>query len=469
MYSIKINGKLLYAEEGTLLSDVLMKNGEPVVHLCGGRGTCRKCVVLVNGKEELSCRYRINSDISVVLPEDERIFSESGVKADGHITDNICFALDIGTTTLALALVSVDEKQIIRVVTASNPQRAFGADVISRIQYCKERGCFDLQSSLIEKLNSMISEFNIDTVDKLYVAGNTTMLHLLLGVDCSSIGVAPYTPAFLEGQTVSAEELKLEGVRQVITLPNISSFIGADIVAGLNSVEMPPKGKHSILVDLGTNAEIVLFSEEDSICTAAAAGPCFEGANISRGMSATSGAICAFSIDQMGEKHIKTIENAPAKGLCGTGLIDTVAELLRVNAIDETGYLEDSPYYIAEDVTLDQNDIRQFQLAKSAVYAAMLTLMNIKKIDFDQIDRLYLSGGFSAHIDLENAKRTGLLPCELVERCVPLNNSSLQGTVKFALESNDLSKHVNNARYVDLSSDLYFCNAFVEYMMFNSQ
>lgn len=461
MHKVIINGEIQYADDGTLLSDVLIKSGKGVDHPCGGRGICRKCVVTVNGKEELSCRYRIKSDISVQLPDSGGIISETGANETGKITDNLCFALDIGTTTLALALVSLDENKIIKVITGTNPQRAFGADVMTRIDYCRKNGVKNLNISLISEINSMISDMSDKPIKKLYVSGNATMLHLFFGIDCSSMGVAPYIPVFLESKTEKAENFGIIGVETVESLPSIAAFVGADLVAGLNYIGMPEKGKHNLLVDLGTNAEIVLFSEKSALCTAAAAGPCFEGANISCGMSATSGAIYAYS-----ENTIKTVGNVPAKGICGTGLVDIIAELVSDETVDETGYMECESFEIADGVSVNQADIRQYQLAKSAVYSAILTLMQMKNVSFDDIENMYISGGFSAKINIENAVKTGLLPSELGEKCVAINNSSLLGTVKFACKKNDLAVYVGNSTYVDLSANPTFSDLFVENMMF---
>ena len=311
----------------------------------------------------------------------------------------------------------------------------------------------------------MIAALNLAQVQKMFVAGNTTMLHLLLNTDCSAMGVYPYTPSFLERQCVKAENLGINGVGDIITLPCISAFVGADLVAGMNLVTMPENGKYSLLVDLGTNAEILLFSQNEILCTAAAAGPCFEGANISQGMSATAGAITAFSLGN-GIPKTQTVGNAPAKGICGTGLIDIVAELLKHGHIDESGYMEDDSFEVAPDVFLELSDVRQFQLAKSAVYSAILSLLKQKNIRPADVETLYISGGFSAKINIANAVRIGLLPNELADRCVPLNNASLLGTVHFACEQNDLTAFTQNAKYIDLANDPTFAKLFIENMMF---
>ena len=461
MYKVEINGKIQYACEGALLADILNKSGGGPEHPCGGKGTCGKCLVTVNGKQELSCRYRIHSDISVILPERGDIVSDSGAHQTGRLTENLCLALDIGTTTLALALVSLDENEIIRVKTCANPQRVYGADIMSRIDYCRKNGVYDLNKRLVEAVNSMIDSFNLRNAVKLYAAGNATMLHLFFGEDCSSMGVAPYTPVFLEKREAAGAEIGLIGVSEVESLPCVSSFVGADIVAGLNFTGMPESGKYSLLVDLGTNAETVLFGNGRVLCTAAAAGPCFEGANISCGMSASDGAVYSYK-----NNKAETVGNLPAKGLCGTGLVDVIAHLIESGEIDEAGYMENEEFEIAEGVSVNQEDVRQYQLAKSAVYSAIMTLIETAQAEIESIETLYISGGFSAVIDIESAVKTGLLPEALKGKCAAVKNSSLLGTVKYACEKNDLSRFTKNAQYLDLSTNPVFSQLFIENMMF---
>lgn len=460
MHKVKVGDSILYAQDGALLHDVLIGSGKHVEHPCGGRGVCRKCTVTVDGEQVLSCLYRITHDITVVLPEYGQIESVTGADTFEVETDKVCYVLDIGTTTLALALVSLENGKIVRVITDTNPQRVFGADVISRIDYCTKNGVEKLHKVLLEAVEKMMQTIGA-SAETLYIAGNTTMLHMFFGVDCASIGVAPYTPVFLENKNEDAANLGLTLVKNVISMPNISAFVGADIVAGLNLVGAPMSGKHDLLIDLGTNAEVVLFSENDALCTAAAAGPCFEGANISCGMSATAGAISAY-----GEDGIKTIADAKPLGICGTGLVDVIAVLLERGEIDETGFMECESYTLSEGVTLEGGDVRQYQLAKSAVNSAILTLMKLKNVGFEDIGHMYISGGFSAKINIKNAVKTGLLPKELESKCVTLNNSSLLGAVKYAFEQNELSWLLDCTRYIDLSSDPDFSELFIENMMF---
>jgi uncharacterized 2Fe-2S/4Fe-4S cluster protein (DUF4445 family) len=461
MHKINFGPKILLVPNGTILSEVLFQAKEHMEHPCGGRGICKKCLVRVNGEEELACQYRIDSDITVEIPEAGELISETGIQTSERLTNDLTFVLDLGTTTLAMALVSLNDRCTIRVKTSTNPQRTLGADIMTRIDFCRRNGAEKLKGILIEEINSLISSFGVPQIERLYVAGNTTMLHLLLGVDCSTIGVAPYTPAFLSKQCRAADDVGVQGVRIVELLPSIAAFVGADLVAGLNCVEMPEDGKYSLLVDLGTNAEILLFSKESILCTAAAAGPCFEGANISCGMSATRGAIFAYA-----DGAAQTIESVQPKGICGTGLFDVVAELLRKEIVDATGFMEEGSFAVAPNIQITQGDIRQFQLAKAAVCAGIQTLMQKQGVESGCIDTVYISGGFSAKINLENAIRTGLIPEELGDKCKCINNSCLQGAVRYACEQNNLEALIKQAVYVDLSSDSTFADLFVSNMLF---
>lgn len=449
-----------------LLSDALTAMGYTVPHPCGGRGTCKKCAVLLNGSPSLACRTTISQDAEVILPEAETLVALGGDAESEHLTPNICLCLDIGTTTLALALVSLDEQRIIRSTTAPNPQRAFGADVISRIDHCMKHGPTQLQSVLIARIQQMIDEllsaFALRGVDTLYVSGNTTMLHLFFGVDCSAMGASPYTPVFLEAQTQKASSLSLSGIKTVISLPGVAAFVGADIVAGMEYIGLPEKGKHHILLDLGTNAEISLVSETGILCTAAAAGPCFEGANISCGMSASPGAVCACTEDG----DVTVIGGGKAEGVCATGLIDVIARGVRMEDIDETGFLEDGTLPVCEDVFLMQKDIREFQLAKSAIRAAMQCLINRAGLSFADISHLYVAGGFSAGLNVSNAAFVGLIPEELKEKLIGINNASLLGCVRCACYPGKIILPLDKAKYVDLSADPLFTQLFMEHMMF---
>ncbi len=457
--------KTVAFEGEKLLGDLLGLSDIHIDKPCGGRGVCKKCTVIVDGKEEPACRYIVRSDAEVILPDHKDIVSVTGAAETGEVTENVCLCLDIGTTTLALALVSLDDKQIIKTKTAPNPQREFGADVISRIEFCTKNGAGELQRALLgtlrEMASAMLAEYSVQSVEKMYVAGNTTMLHLFFGVDCSSLGVSPYTPKFLEEKRASGKALGLANIGEVITLPGISAFVGADIVAGLGYVEKPTDGKHSLLIDLGTNAEIVLFNKEKYLCVTAAAGPCFEGANISSGMSATAGAVSQYFADGA----YSVIGGIDPAGICATGLVDIVAELVRNGTVEESGYMEED-FSLTDAVKVSTGDIREFQLAKSAVMSAIQCLMRRSHVGYEDVEKMYVAGGFSAQLNIGNAADLGLLPKELADRFLPVNNSSLLGTVRFACEGNDLAQIAKKAEFIDLGADSLFSELFFENMAF---
>lgn len=462
MHKVTVNGKTLFCEDGAVLGDVINSSGEALHHPCGKKGICKKCTVSVNGKEELSCQYRIYSDIDVRFSDDVKIASDSGIELTGDSSSEQCFALDIGTTTVALALIDKKSGKAISVITEPNPQRSYGADVISRIEACKKYSVTALRDVLINKINTMLGSFPENKADEIYAAGNTVMLHILTGKSPVSMGTAPYSPVFLEEKILLGEKTGLHGIKTVYTLPCISSFVGADIVAGLSCTEKPGKDKYCILVDLGTNAEIVLFSENEYICTSAAAGPCFEGVGIECGMNASEGAICEYNSASV----YRTIENAPARGICATGLIDIIAVLLKNGIIDETGYMETKKFRITDDVFISDKDIRQFQNAKAAVCAGILTLIKISGISYESIGKVYISGGFAAEMNIDNAVITGIIPKKLKDKCLALRNTSLAGTIKYACGNRALTEITAKARYEDLSLNKDFAEIFIDNMLF---
>ncbi len=473
MPEIRINGKPFFAPVDEPLSALLARLGIPTDHPCGGRGTCKKCTVLVNGKPELACRYIIREPVSVEVEMPASIHVPTlepyptAPPWVGLPAEYAALVLDIGSTTMSLAVCDTRTGHLVCCDSTNNPQRAFGADVMSRIAYAAAHGTEPLTSVLraeVQRLmDAVFARTNLSPCP-LYVAGNTTMLHLFLGVDPTPMGASPYTPAFLEEKHLSPEDCGLRGVTSVTTLPGISAFVGADLVAGLHYVGLPAAPERwYLLVDLGTNAEILLYNQEKILCTAAAAGPCFEGACISSGMSASGGAICSYDLDGT----VGTIEDAPPEGICGTGLLDAVAVLLERGIVDETGYMDPPVFYLCDGVSLVQEDIRQYQLAKSAIHAAIEALVKHAGISWNDIGQLSIAGGFAAVVDVRNAVRTGLLPRELANRCVPVGNTALLGAARYAHDRADLSAYIARAAYVDLAADPYFSERFMEGMLFD--
>lgn len=463
MHCVRLDGECLRVADGTLLSQLLLQAGKYVEHPCGGNGRCGKCKVFVDGKAVLSCKYRIEKDVTVFTPAFREMRTVSGLQESRAPTAQMCYALDVGTTTIALALVSLEEKKVVRVLTETNAQRAFGADVISRIQYCVEHGQETLHRVLVEQIERMVEQLHVSNPLPMLVAANVTMLHLLFDEDCRGMGTAPYTPVFLNSRVAS---VAIKGVSRLQCLPSVHAFVGADVVAGMHAVGLPEPGKFRLLVDLGTNAEIVLFSRHGGLCTSAAAGPCFEGVHISCGMSATEGAIS--KVWQAGGRlMLQTVGNVTPKGICGTGLVDAVAALLRMGRIDKTGLLDGAREPLTKEIFLSAEDVRQFQLAKSAVSSAIAVLMEEAGITCDALDGLFLSGGFSTEMNISNAVTVGLFPRALLGKCRAIPNSSLAGCVQGLLSQTDFSEYTAGMRYVELAKSARFEKLFVENMMFS--
>lgn len=467
MCKVMVGERTLTARKGERLMELLVRYGIESPHPCGGRGSCEKCRVLVDGREALSCRYVIEGDVTVTLTAASEI-EVTLIEGDCEpLGEGAFFALDVGTTTLCLSLVSGEGRELCR-VSAQNPQTVFGADVISRIGQCERSGAESLRRPLIEKINKMISAAKAAVgsrepcVRSIYAAGNTTMLHLLLGVDCSGIGRSPYTPVFLEEKEVSAADAGICGIEKLILLPSAHSFVGADVMAGLSLIELGEG--YSIFVDLGTNAEIVLASKDRILCTAAAAGPCFEGSNIDCGMSALSGAVCSVDIDESGIR-LETVGGGKPKGICATGLVDAVYSLLKTDVIDEGGYMEGN-FYLSDGVYLSPRDIRNFQLAKSAVHSAIEALLSRADVGFDRVDALYISGGFSGKLSPMRAAAVGLIPLRLSGKCRVIADSCLMGEIKYAMGDRGAVSLAERAEYCDLSADGVFVTKFIENMSF---
>ncbi len=468
MCKVQIGERVLTANKGERLIDLLQRYGIESPHPCAGRGSCGKCKATVDGEEILTCKYVIEGDITVTLRGRSGLDVTVLKGFEGVISSGAFFALDIGTTTLCLSLVDGGE-ELCR-VNAQNPQTVFGADVITRIEQCGKSGAESLQKPLVERINAMTDAAraaigaNDLEVKAMYAAGNATMLHLLLGIDCTGIGQAPYRAVFLESKELSASDVGMRGIERLFLLPSAHSFVGADVIAGLSLIDLPESGRYSLFVDLGTNAEIVLASEDRILCTAAAAGPCFEGSNIDCGMSALSGAICSVDIDESGIR-LGTVGGEKAKGICATGLIDAVYSLLKTEAIDETGYMEDN-FYLADGVYLSPRDVRNFQLAKSAVHSAIEALISRAGARFGDVDALYISGGFAQKLSTRRAAVVGLIPRALAGKCRVIGDSCLMGVIKYALGDRLANTLSERAEYCDLSADGIFAEKFIENMSF---
>ncbi len=461
---------------------------------CGGEGTCGKCKVLVKGEGSVTaCTYSVKEDIEVFLPspKESKILTtqyhyivdlpiDPGLTIE-NISTPLGVAIDVGTTTVVFYFTNLTTGGIIRTIGIMNPQGKYGADVISRIDYCANPGGLrELQTAIIEAINEQIITFskkakvNIDQIVKITVAGNTTMLHLLLGVDPTSIALAPFTPQFTDRKVLAAAILgiHINPDAWLHILPSVSAYVGADITAGLASLHPPEEIKNYLFIDVGTNGEMALVMQDKILCCATAAGPALEGSNISCGMGAFSGAISEFT-----NKDIyTTIGNELPVGICGSGLIDIVAFMLRHNIINSEGRLKDEFEIYknknsGERIFINQEDIRQVQLAKSAFIAGINILVQVSGMDFNSIDALFLAGGFGNFINVNSAVEIGLLPKELESKTIPIGNTSGTGaylSLKSTRFDRNLSDIIDKTQYVELSTHDDFVLEFAMNMNFNN-
>ena len=462
----KITVKTKYEEKTAtfnqkiLLWDALNQMGFKVSKPCGGKGICGNCKVIANGEMVASCKTYTNANTLIEYNTD--IENIQGI-TDGAklvydkkplIESGYGIAVDIGTTTIAAYIYKFPECELMDVKCVSNNQAIYGADVISRIEYSNNGGLETLKNLVSEQIKELSSGYDIK---KYVITGNTTMLHLLTGKNPCGIGVYPFTPETLFG-----------GWYDNAYLPRcISAYIGADITTAILATDMLSKNI-SLMVDIGTNGEMALWYNGRLICCATATGPAFEGANISSGVPAISGAINKVYIEN--EKiGYTTINNKPALGICGSGLIDAVSCMLKLGIIDETGYLENDFEIADSGIYITQEDIRNFQLAKSAVRAGIDTLLYECNINCDKLEAFYIAGGFGSFINIESAVKVGLIPPDALKKVIFCGNSAGIGATMI-LQNRHFIKTTESiakkAQCIELSVNEYFMNKYISNMLF---
>ena len=466
---------------------------------CGGRLRCDKCKVrIIEGQVSgevpdaegwvRACAAVPVSDIVIACPPagdfvGNEVTAPTGENKCPPVTGEsvgdisavgaAAVAIDIGTTTVSARLVDMDSSLVLGTVSELNDQRVFGADLMSRIgaaQKGKTSELFTLINRQTERIiNLFQKQCNIQRIEKLAVSGNTVMLHLFLNIDPSGMGHMPFTPVFLEGRELKGEELSLS-VTYISVLPSVSSFIGADITADLAVLDILNIPGPSLLVDIGTNGEMALSHQGTIFCCSTAAGPAFEGAEISCGMGGVSGAVSAVELTDNGIS-ITTIGNAPPVGVCGSGLVDAVALMLKQGIIDETGFMaeHEKGFILAPGVSITGRDIRQFQLAKSAILSGIKILCKNAGLNPADIRNVFIAGGFGFFINKQNAIKAGIFPQEFIDSLSICGNLSLQGAEDCLNDANFLERCKNIIRHcsiVDLASDPSFTDEFAQNMLF---
>ena len=500
--------KTLTYDAPVLLSDAARDAGFALEMPCGGGGRCGKCAVEAEGmlsprteKEEalfpsaptmrLACTTRAMGDARVrIVPRETMTDIVTGADTAAAQTDGgdgCGIAVDIGTTTIAAYLLRLSDGARLSDLGRKNPQSTFGADVIARIEHSLAGGGAALQSAVAGCLNEMIAELqrraggDAGSLRAVAITGNTAMLYLLTGRGVRCLSAAPFAADCLFGDEIPAKTagLTLPEDVKVYLMPSISAFVGADITAAILSSGMTEHPENTLLVDIGTNGEMALFSQGRLLCCSTAAGPAFEGAGLTMGMNALAGAIDRVGLSG-GMLVTHTIGGGAARGVCGSGVIDALAALLTAGALDETGLLDEEHALVAEyqdepaaqlapGVYLTGRDVRALQLAKSAICAGMLTLIHHAGLTPEEIGTLYIAGGFGSFINVKSAAKISLIPPALAPRAKAIGNAAGAGAsmALLSVRAREAAARIaRTAETVELSTDPYFMEKYVDCMMF---
>ncbi len=497
---VYLNEKVYEVNEGVCLGVFLRDNGfEGLV--CGGHGKCGKCRVLCAGglsePTETEKKFLSDEDIKAgvrlacqtYIKGDCTIETDAGgkavIKTDGEMPDlelapvfqEYGAAVDIGTTTVALCLYGKSGELLSR-QSALNPQRRYGADVVSRMEAALKGDGDGITSVIRECICSLLSKaadeagIKVCDIDGVVITGNTVMLHFLTGTDTDPLTHAPFEVKRFFGEVMTAGELGFIVLYKdtPVYIPRcVAAFIGADTVTAVLSSGIYKSGRTSVLTDIGTNGETVLVHGGVLTACSTAAGPAFEGAGISMGMGGSAGAIDKVYLNEDNEITAHVIGGGKPVGICGSGIVDAVAALVRSGAADETGYMEDDPAVIADPVVVTQKDIRAVQLAKSAIHAGIRTLLDLSGLSCGDVDALYIAGGFGSYLDVSSAAYIGLIPSELEARVKVLGNAALSGASAILLSkplfdvSADIAKSVKVA---ELASNPVFAAEYMDRMYF---
>jgi uncharacterized 2Fe-2S/4Fe-4S cluster protein (DUF4445 family) len=587
----KPDEKVVSVERGTRVLDASIKAGVDINSSCGGKGTCKKCKVIVEGPTEtdsqskidqelmekgyhLACQTYVAGDITVFVPEEARLLGHQimeehgahgldslspltlsltveldppdladnladmerlaryldpeegrlkmpldvlrelpsvlrssgwrlplikegedlggGIVAIGQVEGrNFGVAVDIGTTTVVLSLIDTLTGKTVATASEYNRQARAGDDVISRIAYAEEGGLQELQDLVIQTINHLLLEARASAgelvgqgeITALSVAGNTTMVHLFLCLDPRHIRYEPYIPVTHIPPLVRAKELDL-GIHPnapVYCIPGRASFVGGDITADVISSGMRAREELSLLIDVGTNGEVALGNEEFLVSCSTSAGPAFEGGEVAAGMRAMAGAIERIAITEDLEVQSQVIGGRAALGICGSGLIDLVAQMFLRGVVDKKGHIEERSSKRIEateegrrfivqarrakgkEIAITDADLANIIRTKAAVYAGCSVLLKSLDKKFSDLDKVYVAGGFGNYIDIENAILIGLLPDLPRDRFQFIGNAALAGAVQTLLSHHkrkEAMKVYEDMTYLELTNSQLFFDEF---------
>jgi uncharacterized 2Fe-2S/4Fe-4S cluster protein (DUF4445 family) len=461
-----------------------LKNNYPVTNL-----TCTNSAL----KYLPDIIREMQGEITVVLIDNKGLQTILEIKP-GFAKKIYGIACDIGTTTVALKLIDLQRGTIMGTVVGLNQQIKCGDDIISRINYAEKPGHLkELNKLVVETINNLIdgiiSRTGISHNDIYYgsFSGNTTMIHLFLEIDPQQIRLAPYVPAFNNvpflGSDKTGIEMNPEGV--IYCAPAVGSYVGGDITSGLLCTPIITQtDKISLFIDLGTNGEIVIGNRDWMIACACSAGPAFEGSGIRCGMIAAEGAIESIKLGKDGSSEYNVIDNSKPKGLCGSGLVDLIAELFSRGFIDRYGKFkpekakdrlidtdsgigfiveQSEKCFWEKELVINENDIKNLITTKAAVYAAYSLLTKNAGISFDKIDKFYIAGGFGKFLNIHNAIKIGLLPDMPINKYTYLGNSSLLGAhlILVSGRNRELAESVaDKITYLELNTESNYMHEF---------
>jgi len=485
-------GKELQVNDQTPLIDVLHEFG--IEFPCGGKGTCGKCKIKVlQGnititeihKEKLeqlglghdwrlSCFSLCTEDITLEIEQFNHLILADESEFVFSPCEGFGIAVDLGTTTIVAQLVDLSSAKVLAVETMLNPQLKFGADLISRIQVCLDGNAGEMtriiRSSIGTMIRLILQKHNV-TLQKIILVGNTVMQLIFSDCDVSPLSCYPFHTDNLGMKSFHPKELGWDFAAvangNIQFYPSIGSFVGSDILAGITATGLYQKEDYTALIDLGTNGEIAVGNKEQIVCASTAAGPAFEGANISMGMRAVTGAISSLNLSD-GKIEASVIGNTSPKGICGSALIDAIAILRKLDLIGIFGEINsgDSQIQIAGEVVLNQRDINEFQLAKAAIAAGLTILSKSLSINLTDIKEIYIAGAFGSYINIENMIETGMISFP-TERIHKMGNSALIGAKIFLFSDIDITNDIlAKTRHISLEADADFQDIYIGHLLF---
>ena len=522
--TFKPDNKQISIHAGATLFEAAGQAGIILNTVCGGKGTCKKCLVNLepDGREVLACQHHIQNDLTVTIPAGSRFFEqkilEYGIDTQIELaatvhkkyrekgaTENIFgLAVDIGTTTVVAKLINMADGECHATQATLNPQSRYGDDVISRIAYAQtDEQSTELHKAIIDCVNDLTIKLCKKTsieakhIYEMCVVGNTTMNHIFLKLPITQLGQAPYKAFSLEAQDIPAAQLHLEmnPAGNVHTVENIAGFVGSDTIAVALAVDINSAEETTLVVDIGTNGELILGTKDKLYAASCAAGPALEGARITCGSRAVQGAIEAVVVNE-DDIDLDVIGNYPACSICGSGLIDAVAVMLDLGIIDYTGrFVEptklkgktppaifsrireeqgEPAFILAENADVDtvfltQKDIRQMQLAKAAIRSGIRLLQKRIGLEDCDIEHILLAGAFGNYIRKESALRIGLLPNVPVEKIHFVGNAAASGARMILLSRHcrEMARELaHKIEYIEIAHEPEFQDVYVDSMLF---